>query len=345
MHAMHIVGFVDRRALRRRRSILAAALAFTAAAWALTAAGPTAAADYPTRPVTIIVPSTPGGTLDRASRMLEPKLKERLGQPFVVEVRPGAGGMLGAAAVAKAEPDGYTLLMSSSAAHVLVKLLNKNTPYDPIKDFVPLALVAHAPWVLVTNPSLPVKSVQDLIKLAKEKPGSLSYASGGPGNPGHIYAEMLKSMTGIDMVHVPYKGVTAALTDIVGGHVPLMFSDIVPAHSLIAEGKLRALAVSSAQRVPLLPQVPSMAEAGVPGFDAAGWVLMAAPANTPPDIVAKLHGALQEVLALPESKDWIGKNGMSPAASQTPAELQSFVQAELVRWGDVLEKMGIARSQ
>ena len=277
--------------------------------------------------------------------MLGAKLEARLGQPLVVEVRPGAGGMIGAAAVAKAEPDGYTLLMSSSAAHVLVKILNKNTPYDPMKDFVPLALVAHAPWVLVANPSFPATSVKELIKLAKEKPGALSYASGGPGNPAHIYAEMLKKMTGIDMVHVPYKGVTAALNDIVGGHVPFMFSDILPAHPLIADGKLRALAVSSAKRVPLLPQVPSVAEAGVPGFDAAGWVLMAAPANTPPAIVAKLHGELKSVLELPESKEWFVKNGMSPAGSQSIEELQGFVQSELVRWGGILEQTGIAPSQ
>lgn len=343
MHIMHIVDIVDRRTLRK--GVLAGALACTAAACALTAAGTVNAADYPARPVTIIVPSTPGGTLDRASRMLGAKLEARLGQPLVVEVRPGAGGMIGAAAVAKAEPDGYTLLMSSSAAHVMVKILNKKTPYDPMKDFVPLALVAHAPWVLVVNPSFPATSVKELIKLAKEKPGALSYASGGPGNPAHVYAEMLKKMTGVDMVHVPYKGVTAALTDIVGGHVPFMFSDILPAHPLIADGKLRALAVSSAQRVPLLPQVPSVAEAGVPGFDAAGWALMAAPANTPPAIVAKLHGELKSVLELPESKEWFVKNGMSPAGTRSVEELKGFVQSELARWGGILEQTGIAKSQ
>ncbi len=342
MHTMHFVDFVDRRALRK--GALAAALVCVAA-YALAAAGAVDAAGYPERPVTIIVPSTPGGTLDRASRMLAPKLEARLGQAFVVETRPGAGGMIGAAAVAKATPDGYTLLMSSSAAHVLVKLLNKKTPYNPTTDFVPLALVAHAPWVLVTNPSFPATSVQELIKLAKEKPGTLSYGSGGPGNPGHIYAEMLKKMTGTDMVHVPYKGVTAALNDIVGGHVPLMFSDILPAYPLINEGKLRALAVSSAKRVPLLPNIPSVAEAGVPGFDAAGWVLMAAPANTPPEIVAKLHAELKAILESTEMKEWLGKNGMSPPGSQSPEELQRFVQAELVRWGGILEQTGIVRPQ
>jgi tripartite-type tricarboxylate transporter receptor subunit TctC len=311
----------------------------------LPAAGTVDAAGYPERPVTIIVPSTPGGTLDRASRMLGPKLEARLGQPFVVEVRPGAGGMIGAIAVTKAEPDGYTLLMSSSAAHVLVKLLNKNTPYDPNKDFIPLALVAHAPWVLVTNPSLPVASVKDLIKLAKSKPGALSYGSGGPGNPGHIYTEMFKKMTGTDMVHVPYKGVTAALNDVVGGHVPVAFSDILPAYPLIQDGKLRALAVSSAKRVPLLPNLPSVAEAGVPGFDAAGWVLMAAPAGTPPDVVAKLHDALKAVLEAPETKEWFVKNGMSPADSQSVEQLRGFVQSELTRWGGILKQTGIVKSQ
>jgi tripartite-type tricarboxylate transporter receptor subunit TctC len=342
MHNMHIVDIVDRRALSK--GVLAGALA-CAAACALATAGTVHAAGYPERPVTIIVPSTPGGTLDRASRMLGAKLEARLGQPFVVEVRPGAGGMIGAAAVAKAAPDGYTLLMSSSAAHVLVKILNKKTPYDPTKDFVSLALVSHAPWVLVTNPSFPANSVQELIKQARGKPGKLSYASGGPGNPAHIYMEMLKKAAGIDVVHVPYKGVTAALNDIVGGHVPFMFSDILPAYPLITGGKLRALAVSSAKRVPLLPNVPSVAEAGVPGFDAAGWVLMAAPANTPPDIVAKLQGELRTILALPETKEWFVKNGMSPAGSESPEELRQFVQAELARWGGILGQIGIARSQ
>jgi tripartite-type tricarboxylate transporter receptor subunit TctC len=338
---MHII---DRRQLRK--TVTGSALAcFVAGAPILVTASEGRAAEYPTRPVTIIVPSTPGGTLDRASRLLGERLAERLGQPFVVEDRPGAGAIVGAQAVAKAAPDGYTLLMSASAAHVLIPILRKQIPYDPIKDFVPLALVAHAPWVLVVNPCLPVNSVQDLIKLAKEKPGGLSYASGGPGNPAHIYAELLKSMTGIDMAHVPYKGVSAALNDIVGGHVPLMFSDLLPALPLIAAGKLRALAVSSPERAPSLPQVPSVAEAGVPGFHAVGWAMMVAPANTPPEIVGKLHGELKGILALPETKEWIVKNGLTPSTSLPPDELQRFVQDEMARWTKILEQIGIARSQ
>jgi tripartite-type tricarboxylate transporter receptor subunit TctC len=320
---------------------MAGALAGAAAALTLATAGGAFAAGYPERPVTIVVPSTPGGTLDRASRMLSVKLEARLGQPFVVEVRPGAGGMIGAAAVAKAAPDGYTLLMSSSAAHVLVKILNKKTPYDPRKDFVPLALVSHAPWVLVTNPSVPANSVQELIALAKAKPGALSYASGGPGNPGHIYAELLKKMTGIEMTHVPYKGVTAGLNDVVGGHVPLMFSDILPAYPLIEGRKLRALAVSSAKRVPLLPHIPSVAEAGVPGFDVAGWVLMAAPAKTPPDIVAKLHTEFKAILGTPETRAWFVKNGMTAGGTESTEELKQFVDSETARWRAILEQTGI----
>lgn len=335
---------IDRRNISRTMVNDALACA-VAGACLLATASAVAAADYPTRPVTIIVPSTPGGTLDRASRMLGEKLAERLGQPFVVEDRPGAGAIIGAQAVAKAAPDGYTLLMSSSAAHVLVPLLRKQIPYDPLKDFVPLALVAHAPWVLVVNPSLPVNSVQDLIKLAKEKPGELAYASGGPGNPAHIYAELLKSMTGIDMRHVPYKGVSAALNDIVGGHVPLMFSDLLPALPLITSGKLRALAVTSAERTPSAPQIPTVAESGVPGFEAVGWAMMVAPADTPKEIVAKLHDELKRILAQPEIKEWIVKNGLAPAPAQSPEELQRFAQAELSRWGKVLEQIGIARSQ
>jgi tripartite-type tricarboxylate transporter receptor subunit TctC len=335
---------INRRNFNRR--IVAGALACAVTgAYPLATADMVAAADYPTRPVTIIVPSTPGGTLDRASRLLGEKLAERLGQPVLVEDRPGAGAIVGAQAVAKAAPDGYTLLMSSSAAHVLIPILRKQIPYEPLKDFVPLALVAHAPWVLVVNPSLPVNSARDLIKLAKETPGGLSYASGGPGNPAHIYAELLKSMAGIDMAHVPYKGVSAALNDVVGGHVPLMFSDLLPALPLISAGKLRALAVSSAERAPSLQQVPSLGEAGVPGFHAVGWAMMVAPANTPPEIVSNLHTELKGILALPETQEWIVKNGLTPATSQPPDELQRFVQAEMSRWTKVLEQIGIARSQ
>jgi len=341
---MDIRDIIDPRQLGKMAAGSAVAC-FLAGAPIVVGASEGRAAEYPTRPVTIVVPSTPGGTLDRASRLLGERLAERLGQPFVVEVRPGAGAIVGAQAVAKAAPDGYTLLMSASAAHVLIPILRKQMPYDPIRDFVRLALVAHAPWVLVVNPSLPVNSVQDLIKLAKEKPGGLSYASGGPGNPAHIYAELLKSMTGIDMAHVPYKGVSAALNDIVGGHVPLMFSDLLPALPLISAGKLRALAVSSAERMPSLPQIPSVAEAGVPGFHAVGWAMMVAPANTPPEIVAKLHAELKSILVLPEPKEWIVKNGLTPATSQPPHELQRFVQDELAHWTKVLEQIGIARSQ
>jgi tripartite-type tricarboxylate transporter receptor subunit TctC len=335
---------IDRRNLSRTKVAGALARA-VAGACLLAAAGAAAAADYPTRTVTIVVPSTPGGTLDRASRLLGERLAERLGQAFVVEPRPGAGAIIGAQAVAKAEPDGYTLLMSSSAAHVLIPILRKQIPYDPLKDFVPLALVAHAPWVLVVHPSLPVHSVQDLIKLAKEKAGALDYASGGPGNPAHIYAELLKSMTGIEMRHVPYKGVSAALNDIVGGHVPLMFSDLLPALPLINGGKLRGIAVTSAERSPSAPQLPTVAESGVPGFNAVGWAMMVAPANTPKEIVAKLHSELKGILARPETKEWLIKNGLAPTPAQSPEQLQEFAKAELSRWRKVLQQIGIAGSQ
>jgi tripartite-type tricarboxylate transporter receptor subunit TctC len=306
---------------------------------------PAIAQNYPSRAVTMIVPFPAGGGLDAMARTLGQRLADRLGKPVVVENRAGAAGITGATAVSRAAPDGYTLLVGSGSSLAISATLRKDLPYDPAKDFVPLALVAYNPFVLVVNASLPVHSVPDLIKLAKEKPGSLSYASGGPGHPAHIYAEMLKRMAGIEMVHVPYKGVAPALNDVVGGHVPLMFVDLLPALQLIADGRVRALAVSSVSRVPSVSQIPPMTEVGFPGFDAAVWSMIVAPANTPAEIASKLRAELKIILALPEIRDWIVNNGMTPASSLSPEELQTFVKSEIVRWSEILEQIGIARSQ
>ena len=253
--------------IQRRLFTKGVALAAIVSGTTLVTADGVHAEDYPTRAVTIVAPFPAGATIDGTARMLAQKLAERLGTPFVVENRPGAGGVTAAIAVAKATPDGYTLLMGGSSVLALNPALRKELPYDPAKHFVPLAVLAGGPFVLVVHPSLPVHSVPDLVKLAKEKPGQLSYASGGAGNASHICAEMLKHMTGIDMVHVPYKGTAPALNDVVGAHVPLMFVDLLPALQLIAEAKVRALAVSSTTRAPSLPDIPTMAEAGVAGFD------------------------------------------------------------------------------
>jgi tripartite-type tricarboxylate transporter receptor subunit TctC len=209
------------------------------------AAPPARAQDYPTRPITIVVPFTPGGTTDILARMIGQRLEARLGQSFLIENKPGAGSVIGANAVAKAVPDGYTLLMATSTSMAVDVTLYKNLPYNPASDLIPLALVARTPFVLVVNPSLPVRSVQDLIKLAKDRPGQLSYASAGPGTPHHLYAELLKRMTGIEMAHVPYRGSQPSLNDVVAGHVQLMFVDVAPAVGMLRAGKIRQLGVSN----------------------------------------------------------------------------------------------------
>ena len=239
------------------------------------------AQDYPTRQVTLLLPFAPGGAIDVGARFFAQKLGERFGKPFVVENRPGAGTVIAANAVAKAAPDGYTILVALSPLATNATLY-KQLPYDPTKDFAPVARVADIPFVLVVNPSLPVHSVAELIAYAKERPGKLTYASSGPGSTLHLAGELLKSMTGIEMTHVPYRGSPPALSDVVAGHVNLMFSDPSSAVAQIKEGKVRPLGVSSLTRMPTAPDLPPLAEAGVPGFEAVSWSLFVAPANTPP---------------------------------------------------------------
>src|SRR5712692_6498718 len=245
------------------------------------------AQDYPTRPVTIIVPFAPGGSADIGARLFGQKLAERLGKAVIVENKAGAGTVIGASAAAKAAPDGYTIFMGGSSALAVNPTLYKKLSYDPAKDFVPLALVAGIPFVLVVQPSLPVRSVTDLIKLAKEKPGQLMFATSGPGSPAHLQTELLKSMTGIDIMLVPYKGTAPAMTDFLGGQIPAMFVDLPPSLPLIKNGKMRPLGVSSIARAAAAPETTPLAEARVPGFDAAGWLMFPAPANTPKEIVAR----------------------------------------------------------
>jgi tripartite-type tricarboxylate transporter receptor subunit TctC len=301
--------------------------------------------DYPTRPVTIVVPFASGGAGDILSRMLGPRLEQRFGKPVIVENRPGAGGVIGANLVAKASPDGYTLLIAPSAIMAVNVTLYQNLSYDPVADFVPLALVARTPFVLIVNPDLPVKSVQELIRYAKDRPRQLSYATAGPGVPHHLFAELLKSMTGIEMSPVAYRGSLPALNDVVAGHVPLMFVDLGPSLGIIHSGKVRALAVSTATRVDAIPDVPPIAEAGVPGFDAASWQMIVAPAKTPRTVVDRLHGELTSMLATPEIKDHITRNGMLPVQNPSIGGLRDFINAEILRWGKVVQQAGIAGTQ
>jgi tripartite-type tricarboxylate transporter receptor subunit TctC len=303
------------------------------------------AQDYPTRQITLIAPWPAGGAVDVLCRGVAPHLADRLGKPVVVENRPGAGSVIGTATGAKAAPDGYTLVMAGSGSLAISPTIYKKLPYDPTKDFAPLLLSAKIPFFLVVNPSLPVHSVSELVKYAKDNPGKLSFASGGAGSPHHLYAELFKSLTGIEMTHVPYKGSAPALTDVVAGHVPVLFSDPVPALPLIREGKVRALGVTTAARSPSAPEIAPIAEVGVPGFDVAGWGMIAAPAGTPAPIVARLNAELNKVAALPDVQQQIVKLGMIPGGASSPEELQRFINSEMERWGKVVRQAGLAGTE
>jgi tripartite-type tricarboxylate transporter receptor subunit TctC len=320
----------------RRLAIAAAVLAVTAVA--------SRAQDYPTRPVTIIIPYAAGGAGDILARMLSPRLENAFGKPFVVENKPGAGGVIGAVTTAKAAPDGYTIMIAPSPVMAVNVTLFKQLPYDPAADFVPLAMAAQTPFVLVVNPSLPVKSVADLIAYVKAQKGKVSYATAGPGVPHHLFAELLKSMTGIEMSPVPYKGSVPAITDVVAGHVPLMFVDLGPSLSLIEAGQVRAIGVSTGKRIPALPDVPPVNDT-VKGFDVASWQMVVAPAKTPRAIVDRLHTALKTELATPELSAQIAKTGMLPMATPSVEDLQAFVKSEIARWGNVVKQAGVAATQ
>ena len=311
----------------------------------LAMAQPAAAQTYPTRPVTIVAPYAAGGGADLIARLMAQKLGERLRESFVVENRLGAGGVIAASSVAKATPDGYTLLVAASTQLAIQVTLHKTLPYDPAADFMPVALLASVPFVLTVNPSLPVHSVGDLITLAKQEPGKLTFGSSGVGGPPHLFTELLKTMTGIEMTHVPYKGTAQAITDVVAGHVPIIFSDLAPAIPLIKDGRLRALGISSAVRFAGLPDVPTLAEAGVPGFDAVAWLALVAPAATPREIVDKLHADVKAIMAEPTVQQKFIDLGNIPLVSPPPDELRAYVKSEIVRWGKVVEKAGLAGSE
>ena len=329
----------------RRPAALLAAAALLMGVSSLAQAQTSPAQDYPNRAVTLVVPYPAGGGLDALARMLGQKLAERLGKPVVIENRTGAGTVIGAASVAKAAPDGYTIMLGTSTPFAITATLNKSLPYDPAKDFAPIALVSNAPFLLLVHPSQPVHSVADLIALAKAKPGQLSYGSAGPGSPQNLSFELLKTLTGINIVHVPYRGDGPALTDLVAGHIPTMFGEPTPILPLLKDGKVRALGVSSASRLPIAPDVPTIAEAGVPGFDLTSWQMIVAPAGTPQEIVDKLHVEVKKVLDLPEVKAEFARTARITVDYPSVDDLQRFMRSEIVRLGKVVEHAGIARSQ
>ncbi|NUA26558.1 tripartite tricarboxylate transporter substrate binding protein [Cupriavidus basilensis] len=325
--------------MHRRATLRLAAMA--CAAFCAQLALPARAADnYPTKPLRLVVPFTPGGTTDILARLVAQKLGEALGQTVVVDNRPGAGGNIGAEAVAKAAPDGYTLLMGTLGTQVTNQFLYARMPYDSAKDFAPVTLVANSPNVLLTNATLPVKSVAELIALARQRPGSLNYASTSTGGSPHLSGELLDSMAGVKMQHVPYKGAAPAMTDLLAGQVNLMFDNLPSALAQIQAGKVRALAVTSPQRSPILPDVPTVAESGLPGYVVNSWFGLLAPAGTPPALVARLQQTVAKVLAAPEVKQRIEQLGAVPGGD-SPAAFAAVIRADTEKWARVIKSAGI----
>jgi tripartite-type tricarboxylate transporter receptor subunit TctC len=313
------------------------------AAVALGTQSPVHAQTYPNRPIRLISPFPAGGGNDVLARIVGAKLADRLKGTVVVENRPGAGAVIGLTATAKSPPDGYTLVLSGSTLAV-APTLYKNPPFDANKDFVPVALVAQYPFLLVATASLPAKTVPELLKLAKEKPDEVMYASPGVATSQHLFAELLKVMTGVNLRHIPYNGTAPAVVDIVAGRVSVMFAAAAPSLPLLKEGALKALGVSSAERLAETPDVPPIADT-VPGFDASNWSIILAPAGTPGEIVNRLHAELKFVMGMSEVQTQLGKIGMLPIVSPSPEELRTFVSTEVARWGKIVQQAGIAGAQ
>ena len=302
-------------------------------------AGGASAQTYPTRPIRLVVPFPAGGTTDILAREVGDRLSRSLGQSVVVDNRPGAGGNIGADLVAKSAPDGYTLLMGTVGTHAINPSLYTKMPYDHVKDFVPIILVAGVPNVLEVTPSLPVNSVADLIKLAKEKPGQLNFASSGSGTSIHLSGELFKTMAGVDMTHVPYKGSAPALTDLMGGQVQLMFDNLANSTPQLKAGKLKALAVTTAKRSALAPELPTLAETGLPGFDIYTWWGFMAPAGTPKEIVAKWNAEVTRILSTPEMKAFFAQQGAEPAPT-SPEQFSALIQSEIPKYARIIKASG-----
>jgi tripartite-type tricarboxylate transporter receptor subunit TctC len=321
--------------MHRVNATLVGALALASLVTPLAGAQPA----YPSKPVRLVVPFPAGGTTDLLARAAAQKLFEAWGQQVIVDNRPGAAGNIGAELVAKAPPDGYTLLMGTVGTHAINTSLYAKMPYDHVKDFTPVILVAGVPNVLVVNPGVPVNSVAELIAYAKANPGKLNFASSGSGTSIHLSGELFKTMTGVQMTHVPYKGSAPALTDLIGGQVQLMFDNLPSSLALIKGGKLKALAVTSLQRSAALPDVPTVAESGLPGFEASSWFGLLAPAGTPKDIIAKLNGEVAKWLATPEAREKMAAQGAIPAG-KSPEDFVRHIAAETAKWQKVVKESG-----
>ena len=298
-----------------------------------------AAQSYPSKPIRFVVPYPPGGPLDTVARLLGQKVSESVKQPVVVDNKPGAGGNIGADTVAKSAPDGYTLLMGAVATHAINPTLYASIPYDPIKDFVPVTQLASTPNVLILNTSVPASSVREFIAYAKANPGKLNFGSGSTGSAGHLAGELFKTMAGIDMTHVPYKGAAPAMQDLIGGRVQLMFDNFASANTQVKAGKVKALAVTTARRSSLAPDLPTVAESGLAGFDINTWFGLFVPANTPREIVDRLHAEFTRALAMPDIREKIVNLGAEPVGNK-PEEFAAYIKAEGEKYARVIKASG-----
>jgi tripartite-type tricarboxylate transporter receptor subunit TctC len=301
-------------------------------------AAPATAQNFPERPITLVIPFAAGGSTDLVGRLVAEKMSESIGQQVIVENKGGAGGNLGAAAVAKAAPDGYTILLATVATHALNPAVYSKMPYDPVKDFAPISLLVTVPNVLIVHPSIPANTTQELIALLKANPGKYSYASSGNGTPLHLSGELFKTMAGVDLVHVPYKGAGPALVDVIGGQVPIMFDNLPSSTQHIKNGKLRGLGVTQVQRAAAFPDMPTIAEA-LPGYETYTWNALFAPAGTPPEIVKKLNEEANKAVNDPAVKAKLAEFSATVVAS-TPEELGKHVTAELAKWAPIVKQSG-----
>ncbi len=319
--------------------IQSAAVAALFAYTAIFAGSSLAQTVYPAKAIRYVVPFPAGGPLDIVARAIGQELNQSWGQPVVIDNRPGAGGNIGADLVAKAPADGYTILMGAVSTHAINVTLYNTLPYDPIRDFAPVTLITSVPNVLVVHPSVPANNVKELIALAKSRPGQLNFASGSTGSAGHLAGELFNSMAGVRMTHIPYKGAAPAVVDLMAGHVSLMFDNMSSALPNIKATRVRALAVTTLKRSPLLPQLPTISDAGLRGFDIATWFGIFAPAGTPPDIVARLNGEIVRILHTPEMKERLALLGAEPIGNK-PDEFAAFVKAEIPKYVKVIQASG-----
>ena len=299
---------------------------------------------YPSRPVTIVVPFAAGGGSDLLARLVAQKLEEKLGKPFIIENRPGAATALAAMQVVRSTPDGYTLMQATSSTMAINVSMQKKMAYEPLKDLVPVALLSSSPFFLVVHKDSPFHSVAELIAMAKAKPNSLNYGSGGPGSMHHLSTELLQNLAGIEMTHVPYKATPPAMNDLIAGNIQVLFGDTTSTLPFIKQGTVRALAVTTMKRSPAAPDVPAVAET-VPGFESASWQMLVAPGATPPEVIALLNREVHTIFSNPAVIQELERRGVGPALTGTPSEVNEFVKKEIVRWSDVVRRAGLEHSQ